>query len=189
MLLMTKSLLLLFLSFGFWSAAQNKNSTDTTSLALQFDIKKMVLGDMNGDAIIDTAFVKMPHYTNEETWGDCKNDGCEIEISFSYTPAKIQLSNAVDAGVEAIGDVNHDGLQEIIVVPGWIIGCWGQYRFYTEKDTQWNEFGRANRYICEDEPYANCIVKRTKDYLTVEEDVMKNGDQAKQKKKLKIPKK
>ncbi|MFM2228883.1 MAG: hypothetical protein RL607_141 [Bacteroidota bacterium] len=185
--LMTKLALLLILLWHTLSWSQAKSTSDTLSNTVTYDIKKVILGDMNNDTSIDTAFVKMPKYTDEENWGNCKDGGCEVEISFSYTNSKIQLSNAVDAGIEAIGDINKDGIQELIVVPGWTIGCWGQYRFFTVKDNQWLEFGRAHRYICDEEPYVNCIVKRTSKTLVVMEDVIKNGDQIKQKKKIKIP--
>lgn len=182
-------LLLYWLLSGTYGWCQSTTLEVNESIQAPTELKKVVLGDMNKDTIVDTAYVRLPKYIDESSWGDCKNGGCEVEISFSFTPTKIQLSNAVDAGIEAIGDVNQDGIQEVVVVPGWIIGCWGQYRFYSLQHELWSEFGRANRYICDEEPYVNCIVKRTQHYLTVEEDVMKNGDQAKQKKKLKLSKK
>lgn len=119
----------------------NETETDT-----------IVIGDINNDKIIDTAFVKGPKWINEEDgWGD--PEFYNINISFSCNVPDITNDNAVGAYVENIGDIDNDGFSEIIVVPGWWIGCWGRLHFYSFKKGKWKHLDYAERNVCEDDNY------------------------------------
>jgi hypothetical protein len=160
--------LVLLFTFCFQNAKSQTNA---------FDLDKISIGDLNHDKIIDTAFVKGPKYINEkEFWGDCKNGNCAITISFSCHFPSITLKNAVTGFVENIGDIDNDGIAEIIIVPSWFIGCWGQINFYTLKKGKWKAVGSAKRNICGDESFMNYIKKMKGNKIQVIEQIWVDGD-------------
>jgi hypothetical protein len=140
------------------------------------EIEKIAIGDINNDKVVDTVYIKMPKFSDNEQWGDCRNGGCEVTISFSCGLPNIELDNAVSAGIENIGDIDKDGISEIIIVPGWIVGCWGQFRFLSLKNKQWKEIGRAKRNTCAEESYSTCIKNIKGKKITVIEEIWVDGD-------------
>lgn len=128
-------------------------------------IDTILLGDINGDRKKDTAFVtgpKMQGATDTDA-GDCVNVDCSVAIRFSGRLPEISLQSAIGAKIENIGDVNGDGISEIVVVPWWFISCWGKMHFYTLKKNSWAEFGEASCDVCREESYLPLInVKRHK---------------------------
>lgn len=161
-------LLVLLFSFCF----QN-----VTAQTKEFDVEKIVLGDINNDKIIDTAFVKGPRFINEKDgWGDCRNGNCLITVNFSCDFPSITLENAVAGFVENIGDIDKDGISEIIIVPSWFIGCWGQIHFFTLKNKKWKNVGKVKRNICLEESYMNCIKKMKGKKIKVMEESWIDGD-------------
>lgn len=161
-----------FLIFLFIFCIQNAKSQTS-----EFDIEKIVIGDINNDKVIDTAFVKGPKFINEEDgWGDCKDGNCKITVSFSCNFPSVTIANSVSGFVENIGDIDNDGISEIIIVPSWFIGCWGQIHFYTMKNGKWKNSGNAKRNICEDESFMNCIKKLKGNKVQVIEQIWVDGD-------------
>lgn len=137
-------------------------------------IDTIVIGDINNDKIIDTAFVKGASYPDEnsDSW-DCID--CNTEISFSNGLPTIYCGNAIGAQVCNIGDIDEDGHAVIMIVPWWFVGCWGQLHFQTLKNNNWQEFERARVRICEDEDLSLRVKKIRKKKFTVIED-MPNED-------------
>ncbi|AWH86174.1 hypothetical protein HYN59_14120 [Flavobacterium album] len=92
--------------------------------------------------------------------------------------------------VENIGDINKDGISEIIVVPIWFIGCWGRMEFYTFKEGKWHNFGEAECHICneDDYRYIERITKLSKNKIRVIEDAWDSeaGDRVKKPKILRL---
>jgi len=173
----TSYLILLILNLFFQNTtSQTVRDSISSYKIVAFDTEKIPIGDINSDKRIDTAYIKIPKFLNEEDWGDCKNGTCEISIAFSCGFPTINIGNAVAATVENIGDIDNDGTSEIIVVPSWIIGCWGQIRFLTLKNNEWKEFGRAKRNICREESYLNSIKKIRGNKIKVIEEVWIDGD-------------
>jgi hypothetical protein len=133
-------------------------------------IDTIVLGDINNDKIIDTAFVKGASYPaeNSDSW-DCTN--CNTEITFSNGLPTIYCGNAIGAQVCNIGDIDEDGAAEIMIIPWWFVGCWSQLHFHTLKNSSWNEFERAKIRICEDEDLSLRVKKIKKNKFSVTEDI------------------
>ncbi|MCW4467885.1 hypothetical protein OGH69_02820 [Flavobacterium sp. MFBS3-15] len=93
-------------SFGHQQSA-NLTTTDT-----------LIVGDINHDRIIDTAFITDPKWINDdEGWGNPAQTPYEIDITFSCGLASIHDGNAVMGYVEDIGDIDGDKISELIVVP------------------------------------------------------------------------
>jgi hypothetical protein len=135
------------------------------------DTDTLIIGDINHDKIIDTAFVTGPKWLNDdEGWGDPRVTPYEIDITFSCGLPPIHDDNAVRSYVEDIGDIDRDGISEVIIVPSWFIGCWGRMKFYTYKEGQWRNFGSAECHICTDEIYSGRITRLSKNKISVIED-------------------
>ncbi|WP_294820464.1 hypothetical protein [uncultured Flavobacterium sp.] len=135
------------------------------------DTDTLVIGDIDNDKIIDTAFITGPKWLNDEDgWGDPVITPYEIDITFSCSLPAIHHGNAVMGYIEDIGDIDGDGVSEVIVVPIWFIGCWGNMEFYTLKDGQWHNFGSAGCHICTDEIYLGRITKLSRNKIKVMED-------------------
>jgi len=169
---------LLVLMYKTNAQTNSENSTSTVApKVIEFDIEKIIIGDINNDKVIDTAFVKGPKFiNNEDGWGDCTTGNCEITISFSCGYPSITMANAVAGFVENIGDIDKDGIAEIIIVPSWFIGCWGQIHFYTLKKGNWKNIGNAKRNICREESFMNCIKKMKGNKIKVMEEIWVDGD-------------
>ena len=161
-----------FLIFLFAFCIQNVKSQTN-----KFDLEKIIIGDINNDKIIDTAFVNGPKYISEkEFWGDCKNGNCAITISFSCNFPSITIENAVTGFVENIGDIDNDGISEIIIVPSWFVGCWGKIHFYTMKNRKWKDAGNAKRNLCGEESFMQFIKKMKGKKVQVIEELLIDGD-------------
>lgn len=171
----TKSYLFLVLPLLQLQIAKAQPNSSDNGMPL-FEIEKIILGDINNDKIIDTAYIKTPKFLSDDQWGDCKNGACEVDVNFSTGFPAIHFGSAVSATVENIGDIDGDGKSEIVAVPGWIIGCWGQIRFFSMKNGDWKEIGRAKRNICNDEKISNCIKKIKGKNITVIEELWVDGD-------------
>lgn len=89
------------------------------------------------------------------------------------------------AYVENIGDIDNDGFSEIIVVPGWWIGCWGKLHFYTIKKGNWKHVGFAERNVCEEDNYKQYITKINDHKIKVIEQAL-NSEEADRIEKPKI---
>ena len=164
-------LILLLASTGL-VAAQQSAVADTLPRPLQKDTNTIVLGDLNNDRVIDTAFVTGPKWLDDtEGWGDCRDGNCEVSISFSCGFPVIERGNAVTAGVENIGDIDGDGFSEIVVIPGWFIGCWGMQHVYTYKKGNWLYCGAIHSYNCGDESFVSRMKRVSKHKIRVMEDV------------------
>lgn len=159
------------------------------SAAKLTDTDTLVIGDINHDKVIDTAFITGPKWiSDEEGWGDPQVTAYEIDITFSCGLPAIHDGNAVTGYVEDIGDIDGDGISEVIVVPIWWVGCWGRMKFFTYKDGQWRYFGEAECHICTDEIYLGRITKLSKNKLSVVEDVWDGelADRVKRPKTIKL---
>jgi hypothetical protein len=153
------------------------------------DTDTLVIGDINNDKIIDTAFIVGPKWINdEEGWGDPKVTPYEVDINFSCGLPSIHDDNAVMGYIENIGDIDGDHISEVIVLPIWFIGCWGRMKFYTYKEGQWRYFGEAECHICNDEKYINRITKLSKNKISVIEDAWDSeaAERVKKSKTIKI---
>ncbi len=150
---MKKTLLAIFifsisLSASAWQNVKPPKPTAETDV--------VVLGDINSDTVIDTAYMTHPKWISEdEYYGDCTNHSCSITVAFSFKAPSIQHSDAVDAWVKSIGDIDEDGIDEIVVAPGWFIGCRGKRYFYTMKNGKWQLIGETYYFNCigEDEEF------------------------------------
>ena len=152
-------------------------------------VDTLLIGDLNHDKIADSIFVTNPIYVGEEDVLEhgCINNLCDVTIRFSCKLPDIPLKNAIGASIENMGDIDNDGCDELIIVHQWFVGCWGRLYFYTFKNNQWNEFGNADSYLCDDDSLVsnvkkinNHTIEATEKYFT------EDGDIAKRVKRIKL---
>ena len=170
-------LLLLFVSFGFQPKAKVSNRCTTYPTQLIDTIKKnqqiepthtdtLIVGDLNNDAIIDTAFVYTPPTIKElDESGKllflfgCVDNKCYNKITFSCALPELYFEESVWGNLESIGDINHDGYAELLFSPNWFTSCWGQMYVYSLKGKQWNKITSVTYRRCEEEPLKSHVVK------------------------------
>lgn len=148
------------------------NDTLPNGKIIPREFDKIPLGDIDNDKVADTARVNRPIYSD---WKDidCSDNNCEVTIfiKIDRQTTTIHFDNAVAAGVENIGDIDGDGYSELIAVPGWFIGCWGRYYFYSFKGGRWKEIGSIHHNLCAEDAYRKCIKKTKGNKITAIEQV------------------
>lgn len=183
---MKKLILLLALVVLFVQCKQEKKEViPNKKLAKKEKIQSidtLLIGDLNHDTIADSIFVTNPMYVGEEDVLEhgCIDNLCNATIRFSCKLPDIPLENAIGATIENMGDIDNDGFDELIIVHQWFIGCWGRLYFYTFKNNQWNEFGNAGSYLCDDDSLVsnvkkinNHTIEATEKYFTEDGDIGK----------------
>ncbi|RZJ70379.1 hypothetical protein [Flavobacterium sp.] len=133
----------------------------------------IVLGDINKDKIIDTAFVYTPPTRNDPdedgkpgyTFG-CVDDDCFNKVTFSCGLPAIRIENSVWGKVENAGDLDKDGISEILFERGWFIGSSAGLELYQFKRGEWHLASKIVFRPNDDESLKDRLVKkRGKFYL------------------------
>ena len=162
-------LLLVIFSSCHFSKHENTSTNEDLAVADSTDkdreviepisIDTVLIGDLNGDRIQDTAFITTPpiiKYLDKNDslkfYGDCLNGDCFNRISFSCGLVEIYNDNSIWGSLENLGDLNKDGFSELIFSPSWFIGCRGPLYVYYYNGKDWNIAGRVDYYRCNDDP-------------------------------------
>ncbi|MBK7139953.1 MAG: hypothetical protein IPH74_13450 [Bacteroidetes bacterium] len=61
------------------------------------------------------------------------------------------------------GDLNEDGISELLYVPDWISSCWGSLFVYSLQDNKWIVAGSVAVYTCEEIDYHKRLKKIDKE--------------------------
>ncbi len=137
------------------------------------------LGDINKDRKQDTAFVFTPAYweeydSNGSIFGSCENDSCYNRIRFSTRFPEIYEGMSLWGQVEAIGDLNGDGIKEIIVQKSWWIGSHVTIHVYSFLKGKWKLLAQDNLYF--QKSYKNRIKKIENRSFWFLDEIMVEGD-------------
>lgn len=124
------------------------------------------LGDINGDLIIDTAFVYTPPtLTTLNSDGNvaytmgCVNNNCYNRIKFSCKLPDITIEESVWGKIEKIADLNNDGINEILFSTEWFTTTKSHLMLYSFNKNKWKLIATvAIRYI-EGKPLKSHFVK------------------------------
>lgn len=145
------SLILISFSFSKRNLANDNMLTDTVKKKTQVEkstndtlikplIEKFILGDINGDNIVDTAFVYTPSRINgligEKDSLPC-NGKCYNKVTFSCGFPPIIVDDCIEGKIEAIDDLNGDGNKELIFETGWFMGTHVNIYVYSLINNQW----------------------------------------------------
>lgn len=129
--------------------------------------ESFILGDLNNDGINDTAFVYTPKYYETEDiknsdyiqFDSCVNNKCFNKIKFSSSFNGIYINNSLWGKVEAIDDLDGDGINEIIFQTNWWIGTHVEIIIYSynKKTKKWVIL--ANNRLYGEESYKERVTK------------------------------
>jgi len=129
--------------------------------------ESFMLGDLNNDGINDTALVYTPQYYESEDiknpdnlqFDSCVNNKCFNIIKFSSVFNKIYINNSLWGKVEAIEDLDGDGINEIIFQTNWWIGTHIEIIIYSydKKAKNWKILAKNRLY--EKESYKERVTK------------------------------
>lgn len=120
----------------------------------------VLLQDINNDGTGDTAFVVTPPtlaYMDEQgsihSEFGCVDGDCYNSITFSCEAPELVFENSVWGTIENAGDLNGDGMNELIFCPNWFIGNCTQLHLYTLKSGKWEEIASVD-YRRNDDAYS-----------------------------------
>lgn len=99
---------------------------------------KFEIGDINNDSITDTAFV----YTPPVIWGGGGN--CCNTIRFSASLPGFTHDGSVWGSIESVGDLDKDGVAELLFSPGWFQSNNFTVYLYTLKEGKWKIIAKAH---------------------------------------------
>lgn len=127
--------------------------------------KPFVLGDINNDKIIDTAFVYTPAYyatidtsiSSEPILDSCINNQYYNRVKFSCKLPELYIENSIWGFVEKIDDLDEDGINEIIFQTNWYIGTHVEIYIYSYFNGKWVVLAENSRYA--EDSYKNLITK------------------------------
>ncbi|MFT3793104.1 hypothetical protein [Flavobacterium sp.] len=131
----------------------NKNPTVSTAkdslLAAQTDT--IALGDLNNDKIADTAFIYTPPtMASFDAKGKiqyqfgCLDNHCFNRIAFSCKLPEITSENSVWGRIENAGDLNNDGISELLFVPGWFTSSMAHLFLYSLQNGKWETVAKVD---------------------------------------------
>jgi hypothetical protein len=199
---MTKSFLLcIFLITGVICFAQDKNGLATiTDLDPQENLIKPFkgrledfnhnynVGDLNGDMQKDSAFVSYKRVLSPKDIyeKECGQNVCYSRIQFSSKiPDMIIEAYSID--VKAVGDINGDSRDDILLFLETNMYNWGEMRLYSYYNNKWTLWQYGPAFLSDDKDYENRIVKSGKNYYLMQ-DVWNKDYSDFSRKKLKIKK-
>lgn len=127
--------------------------------------KPFVMGDINNDNIIDTAFVYTPAYfasidtiiSSEPILDSCINHQYYNRVRFSCKLPEIYIENSIWGIIEKIDDLDEDGINEIIFQTNWYVGTHVEIYIYSYFNGKWIVLAENNRY--QEDSYKNLVTK------------------------------
>lgn len=137
-------------------------------------INTELLGDLNNDKVADTAFIYTPptiksvnNKTKSEYYFGCADENCFNKVQFSCAVPDLFVLNSVWGDVANAGDLNNDGMCELIFSPSWFTSSWSSLYVYTLKNNQWVRISAVSYRIWDEKPLISHIEKSNgKIYLT-----------------------
>ena len=169
----TSIIIIIVLMCTFTIKAQTTKASKD-SLKQVFINKKwqpFILGDINNDNIIDTAFVYTPGYyatpdlefPKEPLFDSCINNNCFNKVRFSCNLPEIYIKNTLWGKVEMIDDLDGDGIKEIVFQTDWIIGTHVTIYIYSYNKAKKKWQILAKNWLYGEDSYKHRIKKINKD--------------------------
>ncbi|HMI06212.1 MAG TPA: hypothetical protein VK528_01600 [Flavobacterium sp.] len=131
----------------------------------------IILKDINSDKINDTAFVYTPPTLavldakgNVEFGVGCPDNHCYNKITFSCKLPEIAFEESVWGALENAGDLNGDGISELLFMPGWFTSSLTKLYLYSLKNGKW-EIITSVEYRRNDAPLTPNLIQKGKKYF------------------------
>lgn len=177
---MKAKLLLLLLPLAFMGYLKSGNpSIAAMSVSKTITLKDSVfpamtdtilLKDINNDRMPDTAFVYTPptlgsvdEKGNVEYQIGCVDNNCYNKITFSCGLPEIRIEDTVWGAIENAGDLNGDGISELLFEPGWFTSSMGHLYLYSFKNGKW-EINTSVTHRTNGEPLLPNLIKKGRHY-------------------------
>ncbi|MDP2385344.1 MAG: hypothetical protein Q8M29_03160 [Bacteroidota bacterium] len=142
-----------------------------------YPVDTVLVGDLNNDKINDTVFINEPCIIEEEL--SCRDDMCLTTFFFSdKSISSFKQEQALGGYLANAGDLDNDGICELVFVPDWFTSNWTGLNIYSLKNNNWILLGsgsiRRENYEMESDlslAYQKRIIKH-KDHFEILENVM-----------------
>jgi hypothetical protein len=106
---------------------------------------------------VDTAWLMVP-MKEFEMYG-CSP--CSTRVVFSNGTDSICFTEGdIGGGMEIVGDLNDDGVDELAYYDAHFNGCWADLRLYSLKGAAWKEINNVSFYACADKPDLSKRIKK-----------------------------
>lgn len=113
---------------------------------------------------IDTAFVVKNKLINDDIGDKQKNYIIDIYFTNVQWP-KLSYKNAIGADLFLLGDLDRDGLPELLLRPEWFSSCWASVNLFSLKHNKWKIVKSGSMYFCSDQyPLGKRVVKTANGY-------------------------
>lgn len=124
------------------------------------------VGDLDGDGLPNMVFMKKPitegFVDPDEGMTECPG-GCNVSFSFGGKIPPFEHQTSIGGLVLDAGDLNEDGVGELLYVPDWISSCWGSIFVYSLNKGKWICPGSVAVYTCEGNDYLKRLRKIDKE--------------------------
>ena len=146
-------------------------------------IDTVSLGDLDGNGIIDSAFVYTPQTNLEiDKNGDtlfspgCKEDKCFNMITFSADFPNIEIENSVWGQIESIDDIDKDGVKELLFASNWFTTTRSSLYLFSLKNGSWVEISKVSFRMKDKEDLKDRIHQKDGKYYLIGVDTI-DGDE------------
>ena len=186
--------------------AQAQIATDSIKTRYIFEqqpIDIIVLGDIDSDRLLDTAFIYTPPVLSSYDEKDelmyifgCKDNDCYNRVTFSCRMPDLLFTDSVWGKVAAVDDIDGDGFKELLFNTSWFTGTTSGLYLYHFNGKEWEAIEsviiRGRLYYEEDgdepTPVSNYFYKKGKRYY-LKGITLKEGDEVPEIKRIDLIKK
>ncbi|MBK9353954.1 MAG: hypothetical protein IPN09_08300 [Bacteroidetes bacterium] len=124
------------------------------------------VGDLDNDGQPNLVFMKKPitegFVDPDEGMTECSG-GCNVIFTFDAKIPSFTHQTSIGGMVMDAGDLNEDGISELLYAPDWISSCWGSLFVYSLQDNKWIVAGSVAVYTCEENDYHKRLKKIDKE--------------------------
>lgn len=171
---MKRNILLILVSlFLFFSCKQLSTKQASSSLKDGIDAvfgtggtDTFKVGDLDHDGQPDSVFMKKPitegFVDPDEGMTECPG-GCNVIFTFNGKIPSFTHQTSIGGVVMDAGDLNEDGISELLYAPDWISSCWGSLFVYSLQNGKWIVAGSVPVYTCEVNDYQKRLNKIDKE--------------------------
>jgi hypothetical protein len=156
---------------------------------LEVEKKAILLGDINGDMVRDSAFIQYKRVLSPDNTYQkaCGQNVCYCRIQFKGTiPEMIIEGYSIE--VRSVADVTGDGKEDLLIFRELEQFNWSVLSLYSLYHNHWKLLRNVNVFLDDDAAYENRIVKSGSHYYIME-DVWKDHYAYISRKKVLIKKK
>ena len=134
----------------------------------------VLAGDLDNNQLQDTIFILTPptlvaldEQGRIEYELDCVDGNCYNNLLFSCDLPDLFVDKSVWGRVENAGDLNGDGISELLFVPGWFSGSATHLCLYSLKKDKWIKVAAVSHRRNDDEPLltSKLLKKNNRYYL------------------------